>query len=71
MVDDVVWYAESAVSPNMLVRFDPKSETFERWPIPSGGSVVCNMAPAPGGDLALACSGVDTVALIEITKRAN
>ena len=71
VVDDVVWYVELAKSPNMLVRFDPKTETFESWPIPSGGGVVRNMAPAPGGGLALACSGVDTVALVEITKRAN
>jgi len=55
----------------MLVRFDPKSEKFERWPIPSGGGVVRNMATTSSGNLALACSGVDTMAFVEIAKEAN
>ena len=67
-VDDVIWYAESAKTPNMLVRFDPKTETFRSWPIPSGGGVIRNMTPTPSGGLALACSGVDMVALVEIAK---
>ena len=71
VVDDVIWYVESAASPNMLTRFDPKSQTFERWPIPSGGGVVRNMAPTPSGGLALACSGVNAIALVEFTNRAH
>ncbi len=70
VVDDVVWYVETATPSNMLVRFDPKSIRFERWPIPSGGGVVRNMTPAAGGNLALACSGVDTIALGDVTKEA-
>jgi virginiamycin B lyase len=62
---------ESAASPNMLTRFDPKSGKFERWPIPSGGGVVRNMAPTPSGGLALACSGVNAIALVEFTNRAH
>lgn len=34
--DDAVWYNESGVRPDMLVRFDPQAETFQSWPIPSG-----------------------------------
>jgi virginiamycin B lyase len=71
VIDDVIWYAESALTPNILVRFDPTTETFHSWPIPSGGGAIRNMTPTPGGGLALACNGVDTVALVEITKRAN
>ena len=71
VVDDDIWYAELATLPNMLVRFDPKSEKFERWPIPSGGGVVRNMATTSSGNLALACSGVDTIAFVEIAKGAN
>jgi virginiamycin B lyase len=70
-IDDVIWYAESAMTPNMLVRFDPTTETSHSWPIPSGGGVIRNMTPTPGGGLALSCVGVDTVALVEISKRAN
>ena len=32
-----VWYNESGVRPDPLVRFDIKTETFQSWPIPSGG----------------------------------
>ena len=34
--DGAVWYNESGVRPDMLVRFDPETETFQSWPIPSG-----------------------------------
>ena len=32
-----------------LVRFDPKTERFQTWAIPSGGGVVRNMMPTPDG----------------------
>jgi virginiamycin B lyase len=38
---DGVWYAETGSEQNMLVRFDPKTQSFERWPIPSGGGASC------------------------------
>jgi virginiamycin B lyase len=63
---DIVWYSESAVTPNTLVRFDPKTETFQTWAIPSGGGVVRNMMRTRDGDLVLACSGVNRVALVDI-----
>ena len=63
---DVIWYSESAVKPNTLVRFDPKTEKFQTWIIPSGGGVVRNMMATASGDLALACSGVNRVALVTV-----
>ena len=63
---DIVWYSESAVTPNTLVRFDPKTEQFQTWAIPSGGGVVRNMMRTKEGDLVLACSGVNRVALVDI-----
>ena len=63
---DVIWYSESAVKPNTLVRFDPKTEKFQTWVIPSGGGVVRNMMATSQGDLALACSGVNRVALVTV-----
>lgn len=64
---DIVWYSESAVSPNTLVRFDPKTEKFQAWVIPSGGGVVRNMmATKDGNHLVLACSGVNKVAWVDI-----
>ena len=63
---DVIWYSESAVKPNTLVRFDSMTETFQTWVIPSGGGVVRNMMATPEGNLVLACSGVNRVALVEV-----
>jgi virginiamycin B lyase len=60
---DVIWYVESNTKPNMLVRFDPRTEKFQTFAIPSGGGVVRNMMPTRDGALALAESGVNKVAL--------
>jgi virginiamycin B lyase len=65
-VNDVLWYSESGVEPNTLVRFDPKTGKFQSWAIPSGGGVVRNMMTARNGNLVLACSGVDRIALVEV-----
>ena len=62
---DVVWYSESGVKPNTLVRFDTRIEKFESWTIPSGGGVVRNMATTRDGKVVLACSGVDRIALVD------
>jgi len=66
--DGEVWYSESGIRPNTLVRFDPKSETFSTKQIPSGGGVVRNMIATPDGRLYLACSGVNKVAVVDTTK---
>ena len=63
-----MWYSESAVRPNTLVRFDPKTEKFQTWAIPSGGGVVRNMMTTRDGNIVMACSGVNRVALVEIGK---
>lgn len=65
-LNDVIWYVESNTKPNMLVRFDPKTERFQSFRIPSGGGVVRNMTPTRDGALALAESGVNKVALATI-----
>ncbi len=52
--DGEVWYSESGVNPNTLVRFDPKTESFSTETIPSGGGVVRNMAATPDNKLYLA-----------------
>lgn len=67
--DGMVWYSESGVKPNTLVRFDPKSETFSAEQIPSGGGTVRNMVSTPDGRLYLACSGVNKVAVVEAEAR--
>jgi virginiamycin B lyase len=64
----IIWYSESGVRPNTLVRFDPATEKFQTWTIPSGGGVVRHMVATPDGKLALALSGVNRVAVVEIAK---
>jgi len=63
--DGEVWYSESGVKPNTVVRFDPQSESFSSKPIPSGGGTVRNMVATPDRRLYLACSGVNKVAVVE------
>jgi virginiamycin B lyase len=61
--DGSVWFSESGVTPNTLVRFDPRTRQFSSAPIPSGGGVVRNMVATRDGRLYLACSGVNKVAV--------
>jgi len=65
-VRNIIWYSESGVKPNTLVRFDTQTERFQTWVIPSGGGVVRNMMATSSGNLVLACSGVNQVALVEV-----
>lgn len=66
--DGVVWYSESGMNPNTIVRFDPRTEAFAIWPIPSGGGVVRNMVSTPGGNLFIACSGVNKVGIVKVER---
>jgi virginiamycin B lyase len=65
-VGPIIWYSESAVRPNTLVRFDTRTEKFQTWAIPSGGGVIRNMMATRDGDLVLACSGVNRVAFVDV-----
>jgi virginiamycin B lyase len=65
-LNDVIWYSESGVRPNTLVRFDPRTEKFQSWAIPSGGGVVRNMMPTRDGRLVLAESGEGKLALVSV-----
>jgi virginiamycin B lyase len=69
-IGNVIWYSESATRPNTLVRFDTQSERFQTWAIPSGGGVIRNMMRTATGNLVLACSGVNRVALVEVGATA-
>ena len=63
---EIVWYSESGVAPNTLVRFDPRTEAFQSWTIPSGGGVVRHMDMHSPGEIGIACSGVNKVGLVAI-----
>lgn len=70
-VGDILWYSESNTRPNTVVRFDPRTEKFQTWIIPSGGGVVRNMVHTPEGNLWLACSGVNGIAFVEVKDSAK
>lgn len=63
---DVIWYSESGVKPNTLVRFDPKTASFQAWAVPSGGGVIRNMDRARPGEIAIACSAVNKVGIVVV-----
>jgi virginiamycin B lyase len=63
-----VWYVETGVTPNALVRFDPATEQFQSWTIPGGGGVVRNMMPDRDGNLVIAESGLNMVGLVAIGR---
>ncbi len=68
-VGNVIWYSESGVEPNTVVRFDPDTKEFGSWPIPSGGGVVRHMVADPDGNLWLAASSVNGIAKVEVAYR--
>jgi virginiamycin B lyase len=71
IINDIVWYSESGTRPNTVVRFDPATENFQTWMIPSGGGVVRNMVHTPDGNLWLACSGVNGIAEVQVKSEAK
>ena len=66
VIDDKIWYNESGMRPDALVRFDPESESFQSWAIPSGVGIVRNMWVTEAGDLLIHQSSSNRVGLVEI-----
>lgn len=67
-LNGAIWYSESAVKPNTMVRFDPKTEKFQTWAIPAGGGVVRNMTTTRDGNIVIAESALNIVALVTVKK---
>ena len=68
--DGTIWYSESNLTPNTIVRFDPKDNSFMKWPIPSGGNVLRHFVPSKDGSkIYIASSGVNKVGVVEISKK--
>jgi virginiamycin B lyase len=74
VVDGVVWYNESGVRPDALVRFDPATETFQSWAIPSGGvyaGIVRHMRPTRDGNLLIHQSSTNRIILVTPNRPAT
>jgi Cu(I)/Ag(I) efflux system membrane protein CusA/SilA len=57
---------ESGMRPDALVRFDPESETFQSWAIPSGVGIVRNMWVTKDKNLLIHQSSSNRIGLVEI-----
>jgi virginiamycin B lyase len=69
VIDDVIWYNESGVRPDTLVRFDPKTEKFQSWAIPSGVGIIRNMWVTRNGDLLIHQTSSNRIGLVEIKNQ--
>ena len=67
VIDDVIWYNESGMRPDALVRFDPASETFQSWAIPSGVGIIRRMWVTREGDLLIHQSSSNRIGRVRIT----
>lgn len=73
VVNGIVWYNESGVRPDMLVRFDPQTEKFQSWPIPSGNvyaGIVRHMRPTRDGNLLIHQTSTNRIMLVTEKSRA-
>jgi virginiamycin B lyase len=71
VIDDVIWYNESGQRPDALVRFDPKTERFQSWAVPSGVGIIRHMRKTPDGNLAIHQTSTNRVGLAIIGKPAG
>ena len=71
VVDDVIWYNESGMRPDNLVRFDPKTESFQTWLIPSGdfhAGIVRHMRATKDGNLLIHQSSTNKISAPHTTN---
>lgn len=72
VIDGIVWYNESGKRPDTLVRFDPKTEKFQSWVIPSGGApagIIRHMRPTRDGNLLIHQSGTNRIMLVTLKPK--
>lgn len=68
IVDDTIWYNESRRRPDALVRFDPKTERFQSWAIPSGVGTLRHMRVSPSGNLLIHQTSTNRIGLVTIAR---
>jgi virginiamycin B lyase len=74
VVDGIVWYNESGKRPDALVRFDPRTETFQSWAIPSGGihaGIIRHMRRTRDGNLLIHQGSTNRIMLVTLRQRAG
>ena len=66
VIDDVIWYNESGMRPDALVRFNPETESFQSWAIPSGVGIIRHTWVTEEGNLLIHQSSSNQVGLVKI-----
>jgi len=66
VIDDVVWYNESGQRPDALVRFDPETETFQSWAIPSGIGIIRHVWVTRDKDLLIHQSSSNRIGRVKV-----
>ncbi|MDT0602678.1 Vgb family protein [Thalassotalea castellviae] len=69
VIDNMVWYNESGMRPDALVKFDPTTETFQSWAIPSGkvyAGIIRHMRATRDGDLLIHQSSTNKIIRVNI-----
>ena len=66
VIDDVIWYNESGMRPDALVRFDPETERFQSWAIPSGVGIVRHVWVTRAGELLIHQTSSNRVGRVRI-----
>ena len=69
VIDNIVWYNESGMRPDALVRFDPINERFQSWAIPSGevyAGIIRHMRATRDGDLLIHQSSTNRIIRVNI-----
>lgn len=66
VIDDVIWYNESGMRPDALVRFNPQTESFQSWAVPSGVGIIRNTWVTEEGNLLIHQSSSNQVGLVKI-----
>ena len=73
VVNGIVWYNESGMRPDVLVRFDPQTETFQSWAVPSGNvyaGIIRHMRPNKDGDLLIHQTSTNRIMRVREKRRA-
>ena len=66
VINDIVWYNESGMRPDALVRFDPATEQFQSWAVPSGIGIIRHTWETQDGDLLIHQSSSNRVGRVRI-----
>ena len=66
VIDDVIWYNESGMRPDALVRFDPEAERFQSWAIPSGVGIIRHVWVTEDKNLLIHQSSSNHIGLVRI-----